>query len=115
MHMCKRQDDGDDTGDEPGSGGFPIGLPDDVFRRLMSGIGEGQEGIAVMRVREYEQVSLQEAASHACIKVGYLWRIEHGQRHARARTLINVCLASLSLSVPQTNYILGLSDFGLTS
>ena len=88
------------------------GLPDEVFQRMTQGAQDGQEGMVLKRIREYEQVSLYEAASHACISPGYLWRIEHGQRTARRRTLIKLCLTSLSLSVPQANDILAIADQG---
>jgi hypothetical protein len=101
----------DDGGDDQRIS--PLGLPDEVFRRLLQGLQEGQEGRALWRIRQYEQVSLREAASHACITPAYLWRIEHGQRKARQPTLIKLCLASLTLSVPETNTILRLAGFGL--
>jgi|GEM_PF-3591923 hypothetical protein len=89
----------------------PIGLPEEVFRRLLRGIGDYQEGLALWRIRTYLEVSLREAASHADIATGHLWHIEHGERHARQWTLIRLCLASLSLSPAQTIVILSIAGY----
>ena len=89
----------------------PIGLPEEVFRRLLRGIGADQEGLALWRIRTYLQISLREAASHADIAAGYLWHIEHGDRHAGRWTLIKLCFASLSLSPTQTIEILSIAGY----
>ncbi len=89
-----------------GDGDYPIGLPEPIFRRLMQGIGDHQEGLALKRIREYLQISLREAASYAAITPGYLWRIEHGDRHAHQWTLITLCFVALSLSPAETIFIL---------
>ncbi len=84
----------------------PIGLPVEVFHRLLRGISDHQEGLALWRIRMYLRISLREAAFHAEISAGYLWRIEYGKRHARQWTLIRLCLSALSLSPAQTTVIL---------
>ena len=92
--------------DDGGCSDYPIGLPDAVFRLVLQGVDDFQEGRVPWRIRAYLQISLREAASHAEISAGYLWRLEHGQRHARQWTLAKLCLSSLSLSPAQTITIL---------
>jgi hypothetical protein len=93
------------------NGDFPIGLPEVVFRRIMEDLHDYEEGIALRRIRQYLELSLEQAASYACLSASELDRIECGIRHAPRDTLIRLCLRSYDLSIPQANEILLLAKF----
>jgi transcriptional regulator with XRE-family HTH domain len=68
-------------------------------------------GSALRRLREMQQLTLQEVAELACLSAAYITRLEHGKRTPERDTLIALLLAAFSLPVSQANRVLLLAGY----
>jgi transcriptional regulator with XRE-family HTH domain len=84
-------------------------MTDDDFIRIMrtaSGVAD-----VLCRLRELQQLTLQEVADLAGVSKAYVTRLEHGQRVPERDTLIALLLAAFSLPVSWANRILLLAGY----
>ena len=66
---------------------------------------------ALRRLREVQQLTLQEVADLAGVSKPYIVRLEKGERQPERDTLIALLLAAFSLPVMQANRLLLLAGF----
>jgi transcriptional regulator with XRE-family HTH domain len=67
--------------------------------------------MALARLREIQQLTLQEVAELSGLSKTYIAHLEHGQRFPERDTLIALLLAAFSLPVSQANRVLLLSGY----
>jgi len=67
--------------------------------------------MALARLREMQQLTLQEVAELSGLSKTYIARLEHGQRVPERDTLIALLLAAFSLLVPRANRVLLLAGY----
>jgi transcriptional regulator with XRE-family HTH domain len=66
---------------------------------------------ALARLREMQQLTLQEVAEWSGLSKAYVARLEHGQRVPERDTLIALLLAAFSLPVRRANRVLLLAGY----
>jgi transcriptional regulator with XRE-family HTH domain len=84
-------------------------MTDDDFVRLVRTASSAAE--ILCRLREVQQLTLQEVADLAGVSKAYVTRLEHGQRLPERDTLLALLLAAFSLPVPQANRVLLLAGY----
>jgi len=84
-------------------------MSDEDFVRLVRNSADVAE--VLRRLREMQQLTLQEVADLGGVSKAYVTRLEHGQRVPERDTLLALLLAAFSLPVTQANRVLLLAGY----
>jgi transcriptional regulator with XRE-family HTH domain len=84
-------------------------MSDEDFVHLVRSSADVAE--VLRRLRDLQQLTLQEMADLAGVSKAYITRLEHGQRIPERDTLLALLLAAFSLPVLRANRVLLLAGY----